>query len=225
MGLFEKKYCSVCGGKAGGWLSRCDLAGDKEYMCTDCQEKCSQDLIREGTTKFTPDDMKRHIAYMEMCERIYNDEFEVSDTFDTESGDELIAVDNRHGWWVVNNSEDYGIFRLQDIGEVHFAVESESLDEDEFRGNCPSIRELREIREAMGPDMPMLPPGGKIEKMYVDVEMNDHPWINTVRVFLIKDDVITDRREVRDAYYDAIELLRFLRYLAGTKSDAIEDYA
>lgn len=226
MGLFDKKYCSVCGGKAGGWLSRCDLAGDKEYLCEECQAKCSPDLIEEGTSNWTPAQIKEHIAYMEMCEKVYNDEFEPDSGLSVRVMDdeELISVDSRHGWWAVNNSDDYGLFRFEDIDEVEFHESSTSLDEDEFGGNRPGIMEMRKIRDAMGDDAPVIPPSDKIDKIYIKVGLKNHPWLKATRVYLIENDR-APKAAVRDAFYDSIEVMRFFRYNAGAKSDRIEDYA
>lgn len=222
-GLFEKKYCSVCGGKAGNILDRCRLAGDRQYLCEDCQARCSQELLREGVSQLTADDIQRHIDYLETCEHIFDQEFEITDTFETEDDDEVILLDSNHGWWAINNSDDYDIFRTDAIGEVRFGETSHTPGEHEHR-NCPSPREMWDIREKMGDDMPACPPDGRIEEVYVEVELLDHPWLHTTRIYLVKDEYAS-HRDVRHAYYDAVELMHFLRCLAGTRSDAVEDYA
>jgi len=227
MGLFDKKFCSVCGGKAGTFLTRCDLEGDKEYMCSACQDKCSQDLLREGVTNMNADQIKEHIAYMEMCEKVYEDEFEETSEFTARMNDtQLVSVDDNHNWWVVSNSDDYSIFKTSEIHDFKIGVESSFLDEDDGGGNCPRPGEMREIMERLGDYMPPYGPEPKIEKIYVDVELDNHPWISTARIELISCDWY-NRKEICRAFDDAGDLIDFLKEKAyqGVKSDKIEDFA
>ncbi len=60
MGLFDKKYCDICGKKIG-------LLGNRKLadgnMCKDCAKQLSPFLT--GRKHFTVEDMKQHLAYRE----------------------------------------------------------------------------------------------------------------------------------------------------------------
>ena len=72
MGLFSKEECVCCGNKVG-FFSRKRLVNKEEYICKDCEKKCSP-LVNVG--RFTKKDIEEHIKYMENQNKLFEEKFE-----------------------------------------------------------------------------------------------------------------------------------------------------
>ena len=75
MGLFSKEECVFCG-KSAGFFGRKRLVNNEGYICKDCENKCSS-LINVG--RFTKEELKGHMEYMEKQNKIYEEAFEGKD--------------------------------------------------------------------------------------------------------------------------------------------------
>ena len=83
MGLFEKKECALCGGKAG-LLTRHKIQGGA-YICGDCRAKMSPNT--SGISDLSLDDVKEQIARKEENDRRFNEEFNMT---------RVVMIDNKH---------------------------------------------------------------------------------------------------------------------------------
>ncbi len=70
MGLFSKEECDFCGEKAG-MLGRKKLK-DGEYICKDCEKKCS---IYFEPGKFDKAEVDQHMEYMKKQDALYNTQY------------------------------------------------------------------------------------------------------------------------------------------------------
>ncbi len=98
MGLFDKKYCDICGKKIG-------LLGNRKLkdgnMCKDCAKHVS--LYLTGRKQFKVDDMKEHLAYREE-NRQKLEEFSPTRTIGT---DTKLYIDDNSGQWLISRYPRY----------------------------------------------------------------------------------------------------------------------
>ena len=97
MGLFEKKQCELCGGKAG-LLTRYKIQGGG-YICGDCKSKMSPNV--EGIGDLSVEEVKDLIAYKEENDRRFNEDFNMT---------RVIMIDDRHR--IMGVSEGTGEFAI-----------------------------------------------------------------------------------------------------------------
>jgi len=98
MGLFDKKFCDLCGNKIG-------LLGNRKLadgnMCKDCANLSSPYLT--GRKTFSVSDMKEHLAYREQ-NKIALAEFNPTSSYGAAT---KIHIDEPSGVWLVTSSSNY----------------------------------------------------------------------------------------------------------------------
>ena len=97
MGLFDKKYCSVCGAKIG-------LLGNRKLedgnLCKECASKLSP--FFDDRRHSTVEEIKKQLAYREENEKQL-ESFEVTRTF---GEDKLICLDEKQHKFVIATTND-----------------------------------------------------------------------------------------------------------------------
>ncbi len=119
MGLFEKKFCDICGGKVG-MLTFSKL--EDGNVCADCKKKLSPFFT--GRKKSTVSEIKEQIAYREQNRQNLNS-FNVTRTFGRHT---KIHMDDNQGCFVVSKRNDFreenaDIIELSQVGNVRYEVE------------------------------------------------------------------------------------------------------
>lgn len=122
MGLFDKKYCDICGEKIG-------LLGNRKLddgnLCKDCAKKLSPWF--EERRHSTVDQIKEQLAYREANkERVRN--FRV--TAEIAGAAEHVFIDQSHGWFAITRS--MSVENNPDILDLSQVI-SCSLDEREHK--------------------------------------------------------------------------------------------
>ena len=99
MGLFDKKFCAVCGEKAK-LLGRKKLS-DGNYICEDCQDMCSQFIA--DFDQYDTDDIMSHLEFMKENEPLVND-FTVTRVV---GSDYKLYIDDTKRRWILTADPDW----------------------------------------------------------------------------------------------------------------------
>ena len=162
MGLFDKKYCDVCGEKIG-------LLGNRKLadgnMCKDCLKLASPYLT--GRKNFSIDDMKEHLKYREENKRNL-DNFNVTSTYGVNV---KLHIDEAQGAWLISSSSNFrnGNPDIMTVNQV--------------TGCTVDIRESRtefKRKNAEGKEESYNPPRYDIDyDFYVVIDINS-PWYSEI---------------------------------------------
>lgn len=98
--LFSKQTCEVCGKEVGA-LSRMKLK-DGKYICSDCRKNASGFY---NPSKYTLDEVKKHFAYMEKMQELYDKEFA---TIEKGRRDRNVHL----GFYGIEFADDIGMFEI-----------------------------------------------------------------------------------------------------------------
>ena len=164
MGLFDKKYCDICGEKIG-------LLGNKKLadgnMCPKCLKNASPYLI--GRSNFTVDDMKEHFEY-----RTKNKDILASFNATSSFGMGVkIHIDEPQGLWLVTSSRSYKSENpdVMNTSQVTGCI----IDVDETR------KEMK-FKAPDGTEKSFTPPRYDIDyDIYVLISINS-PWFSEIKV-------------------------------------------
>ena len=166
MGLFDAKYCSLCGNKLG-LLGNTHLADG--YLCKNCSSQLSPLLT--GTRKRTLNDIRQHLEYREKNAQLLNG-FEPDRVF---GGRKKIYIDTNSKQFLVTSYTDYrkanaDIISFSQVYEVENSVE-EDRDEEKYK-------------TADGKSVSYNPPRYTYEyTMKTDISVNS-PWFNKISLEL-----------------------------------------
>lgn len=139
MGLFDKKYCDVCGGKIG-------LLGNRKLsdgnMCKDCAARLSPWL--SGRKQMTLADINAHLAYREQNAQLLSTfmETRVLGNYWT------VHIDDNQGLLFVTNSRNW---RQENPDVIRF---------DQITGCSVDVQQHVRVHDAPGPENPQGGPGG-----------------------------------------------------------------
>lgn len=168
MGLFDKKYCDVCGEKIG-------LLGNRKLedgnLCKDCAKKLSPFFSERRQS--TVDEIKQQLAYREE-NRSQLANFNPTRTL---GNDKKIYVDERSGRFIVTSSSNWrdenpDIINITQVMSVNVDIK-EDRDEEKYRDNDGNYRSYN-------------PPRYKYEYKF-NVEINvDSPYFNEIKFELTK---------------------------------------
>lgn len=176
MGLFDKKFCDVCGQKIGLFGNNKLTDGN---ICDDCRRKLSPWFT--GRKKSTLDAIKEQLAYRE-ANRAKLNEFEVSRTLGDNSS---ILIDEKHQWLVVSKTS--GNWRDANPDIISFLdLTGCDTDIDEHS------RELKK-KDAEGKDVSYVP--ARYEYSY-DFDLIIHvnnPYFDEMRLEFVDDKVVEER--------------------------------
>ncbi|MBQ1477047.1 MAG: DUF4428 domain-containing protein [Erysipelotrichaceae bacterium] len=130
MGLFDAKYCSLCGNKVG-LLGKTTLSDG--YLCKDCSSKLSPFLT--GTKRLTVEDIKDHLEYREKNQDVLA-KFEPNIAL---GGRKKIYIDEKNKLFVVSSASDYrrvnaDVIPFSEVLGVENTVE-EDREEEFYKDN------------------------------------------------------------------------------------------
>ena len=125
MGLFEKKFCDICGGKVG-MLTFSKL--EDGNICADCKKKLSPFFTERKHS--TVDDIKQQLAYREENRRNL-DRFHPTRTF---GGNTKVYIDDAQSCFVVSRARDFreenaDIIAFAQVNNVRYEVEEHRTEQ------------------------------------------------------------------------------------------------
>ena len=168
MGLFDKKYCDVCGEKIG-------LLGNKKLedgnLCKDCAKKLSPFFSERRQS--TADEIKQQLAYREENKN----QLAGFNPTRTLGNDKKIHVDERSGRFIVTSASNWrennpDIINLTQVTSVNVDIK-EDRDEVKFRDNEGNYRSYNPLRY-------------KYEYIFNVEICVDSPWFNVIKFELTK---------------------------------------
>ena len=166
MGLFDKKYCDICGEKIG-------LLGNRKLedgnLCKDCAKMLSPWF--SDRRRSTVEDIKGQLAYREE-NREKAAQFRITRSF---GEDRKVLLDENHRWFTVT--------RARDLAEANPDI----LDFDAITGCRMDIDESRtELthEDADGKDMSYVPPRYEYSYDFFLVISVRHPYFDEMRFSL-----------------------------------------
>ena len=127
MGLFEKKECALCGGKAG-LLTRHKIQGGA-YICGDCRAKMSPNT--SGISDLSLDDVKEQIARKEENDRRFNEEFNMTRVVMIDNKHQIMGVDEAAGEFAILTDNKPDIFRFDQILSFNTDLSTSTMSEEE----------------------------------------------------------------------------------------------
>ena len=166
MGLFDKKYCDICGEKIG-------LLGNRKLedgnLCKDCAKKLSPWF--SDRRRSTVEDIKGQLAYREE-NREKAAQFRITRSF---GEDRKVLLDEDHRWFTVT--------RARDLAEANPDI----LDFDAITGCRMDIDESRtELthEDADGKDVSYVPPRYEYSYDFFLIITVRHPYFDEMRFSL-----------------------------------------
>ncbi|NLB51243.1 MAG: DUF4428 domain-containing protein [Clostridiaceae bacterium] len=168
MGIFDRKVCDVCGGKAG-------LLGGKKVkdgrLCSECAKKQSPYL--SSRKNFTVDEMKQHLEDR-AANQVTVREFEPTRT----GGSSLkLYLDDARGLWFITRSRRY----QEDNPDVFTAEQILGARIDIEKGNRVETIERAIPAKDGKPAVPAKTKEVVYYNFYVLIDVS-HPWVNQMRL-------------------------------------------
>lgn len=144
MGLFEKKYCNICGDKVN-MLTQQKLSDG--YLCSDCKHKLGS--FTSGWKQRTVDDVKRHLELREQNKQKYQ-QFNCSATAGGSNSSIQVDFNNRWFFFAINNRDYKGgnpqIFDFSQLQDFWLEQEYRTLS-DSDRDGIPDNRDNFDNRQ------------------------------------------------------------------------------
>lgn len=144
MGLFDKKFCDICGDKVN-MLTQQKLSDG--YLCSDCKHKLGS--FTSGWKQRTVDDVKRHLELREQNKQKYQ-QFNCSAT--AGGSNSSIQVDFGNRWFIFAiNNRDYKsgnpqIFNFSQLQDFWLEQEYRTLSDSDHDG-IPDSRDNFDNRQ------------------------------------------------------------------------------
>ena len=193
MGLFDKKYCDLCGGKIG-------LLGNRKLddgnMCKDCASLISPFLT--GRKQFTVADMKEHLNYRDENKKNLAG-FNPTSTYGVNT---KLYIDEPQGLWLVTSSRNYK------------NENPDIMTKNQVTGCLVSVDESRteiKFKASDGTEKSYNPPKYDVDyDFYVTISVNS-PWFSEIK-FKTNSDRIEEQKspEYQTAERAANEIKRVL---------------
>lgn len=144
MGLFEKKFCDICGDKVN-MLTQQKLSDG--YLCSDCKHKLGS--FTSGWKQRTVDDVKRHLELREQNKQKYQ-QFNCSATAGGSNSSIQVDFNNRWFFFAINNRDYKGgnpqIFDFSQLQDFWLEQEYRTLS-DSDRDGIPDSRDNFDNRQ------------------------------------------------------------------------------
>ncbi|MBR6469570.1 MAG: DUF4428 domain-containing protein [Lachnospiraceae bacterium] len=218
MGLFEKKECELCGGKAG-LITRYKIS-DGGYICGDCRGKMSSHT--DGIGNMTVADVEEQIRLKEENDERFNNSFTITRQFDFDSRHPIIAVDDNNGEFALLTDARPDIFSFDHVISYDIDLSTSALSEEE-RQQDSSIWGIMNILlsdnfRSQYPNVPRCPQGCKVTGMYFEINFGSNPFnANNIRIDMLPG-WSTAETEVEKAYRCANEIYQcFKDYKSGQR--------
>lgn len=225
MGLFDKKECALCGGKAG-LLSRSEILGGS-YICGDCRNRFSEHTTR--VKQLSLEDIKDQIRIKEENDRRFENEFVTTRSFDFDSRHTMMLVDDNHGWFVIPKNKNTDIFSFDQIVSYNVDLNTEWLSEEDRRKMCERSGGsgllgvlnflLSDDFISRYPDLPHCPRDRKIIGMYFEIRFGDNPFLAEKISIDMLPGWSNNQTEIEKAYHCANDIYQCIKeYANGSRS-------
>ncbi len=221
MGLFSRKECVLCGGKAG-LLTRYSLSGG-EFICGDCRNRMSSNVDSIGS--LTLEGVKVQIRLKEENNARYRSEFVTSRRIDVDSSHPIMAVDDTHGWFALLTDKDPDIFSFDQITSCNVDLKTSALSEEERKNDSGLMYILSFLQSddfcSRYPKMPRCPMGCKVTGMRFEISFGPNPF-NAKKVSLdMLPSWTLNKTEIEKAYMCANDLCQCIsEYKSGSRVQA-----
>ncbi len=177
MGLFDKKYCDICGAKIG-------LLGNRKLedgnLCKDCAKKLSPFFSERRNS--TVEEIRQQLAYREQNQQVVA-AFNPTEVINSEM---TIYIDGKKGQWLITRSRSW-----RDVNPDVFTF-SQVLDCDvEIDEHRTEIKH----EDAQGKQISYVPPRYEYSYDFYETIHVDHPYFSLIR-FKLNDDEINQRTGV-----------------------------
>lgn len=163
MGLFDKKYCDICGGKIG-------LLGNRKLengnLCKDCAKKLSPFFSERRQS--TVEEIKQQLAYREQNEQ----QLGFFNPTRTIGSDKKVYVDEMNRKFIVTSASNWREYN-PDIIELS-QVTSVNVDIEEKRNEITKT-------DSQGNQVSYNPPRYKYEYIFNVEICVDSPWFNIIK--------------------------------------------
>ena len=219
MGLFEKKECALCGGKAG-LITRYKISGG-DYICGDCRNRMSSHTERIG--EMTLEEVEEQIRVKEENDERFNNGFEITRQFDFDSRHPIMAVDDKHGEFAILKDTKPDIFSFDHVTSYNVDLHTAALSEEERKKKSGLTGILDYLLSddfcSRYPDMPRCPQGCKVTGMYFQINFGPNPFnADDIRIDMLPG-WSTAETEVDKAYRCANEMYQcFKEYKTGQRN-------
>ena len=218
MGLFEKKECALCGGKAG-LITRYKIT-DGRYICGDCRSKMSPNT--DGISDMTLEDVEEQIHIKEVNDERFNNNFTITRQFDFDSRHPMMAVNDNQGEFAILKDAKPDIFSFDHVISYDVDLHTKALSEEERKKDSGIWGILNYILSddfrSRYPDMPRCPQGCKVTGMYFQINFGNNPFnADKIRIDMLPG-WSTAETEVEKAYRCANEMYQcFKEYKSGLR--------
>lgn len=130
MGLFDKKYCCLCGAQAK--MLRREKLGDGAYICNACRDKCSADV---SFHRMDSSSVQTHIEQSAEDQRIIAEDFRMTDYVDLGSRDKtVLAIDGESGCFYIPLRERPDIITFDKVYDYRLKISTHRPEPDENDG-------------------------------------------------------------------------------------------
>ena len=221
MGLFEKKECALCGGKAG-LLTRYKIV-DGDFICGDCRRKMSQNT--DGIGNMTVEDVQEQIRIKEENDERFQNGFTISRQFDFDQRHPMMAVNDSSGEFAILTDINPDIFSFDMVTSYNVDLNTAVLTEEERQKDTGLMGVLEYLLSdkfsSRYPDMPRCPSGCKVTGMYFNINFGDNPFnADNMRIDMLPG-WSTSEMEVDKAYRCANDMYQcFKEYKTGRRAAA-----
>lgn len=176
MGLFEKKECALCGGKAG-LITRYKISGG-DYICGECRGRMSSNTDDIGN--MTIEDVQEQIRLKEENDERFGNGFTITRQFDFDPRHPMMAVNDNTGEFAILTDARPDIFSFDNVVSYDVDLNTAMLSEEERKNDSSIWGILNYILSddfcSRYPDMPRCPQGRKVTGMYFQINFGDNPF-------------------------------------------------
>ena len=218
MGLFDKKECVLCGGKAG-LITRYKIS-DGSFICGSCRGRMSSNTT--GFGNMSADDARGLITLKESNDDRFQNNFVITREFDLDSSHRMMAVNDETGEFAILKDANPDIFSFDDVQNFFVDLNTRALNEEE-RKNDSSLTGLLTFLfsddfRSRFPEIPHCPRGSKITGMYFEIVFGHNPfWAEKIRIDMMPGWLDTET-DVEKAYVCANDMYQcFKEYKNGTR--------
>lgn len=226
MGLFEKKFCALCGGKAG-LITRYKLV-DGDFICGDCRSKMSPHT--DGIGQMNLDDIKEQIRLKEENDERFQNGFVNTRQYDFDSRHPMMAVDDEHGEFAILKDDRPDIFSFDEVVSYNVDLHTKVLTDEERKKKDAGIWGIMSLIlsddfHKQFPDMPRCPMGCKVTGMYFQINFGENRFhADNIRIDMLPG-WSTNQTEVEKAYRCANDMYQcFREYKEGMRSAYTTSY-
>lgn len=218
MGLFEKKECVLCGGKAS-LITRYKLA-DGNFICGNCRSRMSSNTT--GFGDMSVDEAREQIRLKEENDERFQNSFVITRQFDLDSRHPMMAVNDETGEFAMLKDSKPDIFSFDDVINSFVDISTAILSEEERKKDTGLTGVLNFLLSddfnKRFPELPRCPHGHKVTGMHFEITFGANPFhAEKIRIDMMPSWVDT-QTDVEKAYMCANDMYQcFKEYKNGTR--------